>query len=258
MRDDERGDADEQALYDGREQSWVKHFILRKYLERFAHIVGSKWSPITYVDGFSGPWNTQSSDFKDSSFAIALEELRKARATLKTRDIELGIRCFFIEKNKTAYQHLHSFGQATTDAEVRTENCDFEEAIPEIVRFIKAGGRGGFPFIFIDPKGWTGFSMDEIRPVLELAPGEVLINFMTQHIRRFINSPQEELRESFERLFGSGDIRDEIIGLAKEPSGNNFSRRLPSCELAYPFASPSQGQLWLPSCGGFHKSLQNG
>ena len=44
----------------------------------------------------------------------------------------------------------------------------------------------------------------------------------------------------------------------KEPSGNNFSRRLPSCELAYPFASPSQGQSWLPSCGGFHKSLQNG
>ncbi|EPX58345.1 hypothetical protein D187_004101 [Cystobacter fuscus DSM 2262] len=216
MSDAEKGGANAQALYDGRDQTWVKHFILRKYLERFAHIVGSKWNPITYVDGFSGPWNTQSSAFEDSSFAIALEELRKARNTLRARDIELGIRCFFIEKNRAAYQHLDSFAKATTDAEVRTQNCDFEEAIPEIRRFIEAGGKKGFPFIFIDPKGWSGFAMDKIRQLLELEPGEVLINFMTQHIRRFINSPQEVHRESFERLFGRGEIQEEIIGLTKQ------------------------------------------
>jgi len=28
--------------YAGREQSLVKHYILRNYLERFAHIIGSK------------------------------------------------------------------------------------------------------------------------------------------------------------------------------------------------------------------------
>ncbi|MCY1023986.1 three-Cys-motif partner protein TcmP [Pyxidicoccus sp. MSG2] len=224
MRDDERGDADAQELYDGRDQSWVKHFILRKYLERFARIVGSKWSPITYVDGFSGPWNTQSSAFKDSSFAIALDELRRARDTLKAREIELGIRCFFIEKNRAAYQHLHDFAKTTSDADVCTKNCEFEEAIPEILRFIRAGGRSGFPFIFIDPTGWTGFAMDEIRPLLELEPGEVLINFMTKYIRRFVNSPQEVHRESFERLFGSGQIREEIIGLAKQDREDRLVR----------------------------------
>jgi len=69
-------------LYEKREQSQVKHYILRKYLERFAHIVASRWSSITYVDCFAGPWNVRSPDFKDSSFAIAIEELRKARDTL--------------------------------------------------------------------------------------------------------------------------------------------------------------------------------
>jgi three-Cys-motif partner protein len=42
--------------YDGREQSLVKHFILEKYLQRFAHIIGSWANTITYIDCFSGPW----------------------------------------------------------------------------------------------------------------------------------------------------------------------------------------------------------
>jgi hypothetical protein len=54
-------------LYVEREQTLVKHFILRKYLERFAHIVGTFADAITYVDCFSGPWNVRSEELKDSS-----------------------------------------------------------------------------------------------------------------------------------------------------------------------------------------------
>jgi three-Cys-motif partner protein len=71
------------SLYEGREQTLIKHFLFGKYLERFAIIVGSWADAITYVDGFSGPWNTRSSKLEDSSFAIALAELRKARDVLK-------------------------------------------------------------------------------------------------------------------------------------------------------------------------------
>lgn len=70
-----------EEIYDRREQTLVKHLILRRYLEGFAHIVGSRWSSITYVDGFAGPWNVRSEQLEDSSFVIALEELRKARET---------------------------------------------------------------------------------------------------------------------------------------------------------------------------------
>lgn len=54
-------------LYAGREQTLVKHLILGKYLERFAHIIGSHWNSITYVDCFSGPWNVKSDNLSDSS-----------------------------------------------------------------------------------------------------------------------------------------------------------------------------------------------
>ena len=80
-----------ETLYRGREQTLVKHFILRKYLERFARIVGTFADSITYVDCFSGPWNVRSEELKDSSFAIALEELRKAQATLSEGVSTLGI-----------------------------------------------------------------------------------------------------------------------------------------------------------------------
>jgi three-Cys-motif partner protein len=203
-------------LYAGREQTLVKHFILQKYLERFAHIVGSRWDVLTYVDCFSGPWNARSEKFEDSSFAIALGELRKARDTHAQRGRTIGLRCFFLEKSRTAHAKLKEFADNIADAEIKTRNAALEESIPAIVDFVRSGGAKAFPFIFIDPTGWTGFAMNNIAPLLQLNPGEVLINFMTGHIRRFLDSPQEETQASFKQLFGSAEFRSKVQGLAHQ------------------------------------------
>jgi three-Cys-motif partner protein len=142
-------------LYTGREQTLVKHFILQKYLERFAHIVGSYWDVLTYVDCFSGPWNARSEKLEDSSFAIALKELRNARDTLaKPPGRPVQLRCFFLEKNRAAYAKLKEFADGVGDAKIETRNATLEESIPEIVDFVKRGGARAFPFVFIDPTGW--------------------------------------------------------------------------------------------------------
>ena len=86
----------EADLYAGREQTLVKHLILGKYLERFAIIIGFSWSSITYVDCFSGPWKSRSEELKDTSFSIALAELRKARETHRASGSDLRLRCFFL------------------------------------------------------------------------------------------------------------------------------------------------------------------
>jgi len=203
-------------LYSGREQTLVKHFILQKYLERFAHIVGTYRNSLTYVDCFSGPWNVRSDRFEDSSFSIALQELRKARDTHTPRGRQLRLRCFFLEKDPAAYAKLDAFAKGVQDAEVRTLNATLEESVAEIVRFVRADGQQTFPFIFIDPTGWSGFEMDTITPLLKLNPGEVLINFMTGHIRRFLDSPQEQTQASFKRLFGSAGFQEKIQGLARQ------------------------------------------
>lgn len=201
-------------LYIGREQTLVKHIILKHYLERFAIIVGWHWDTLTYVDCFSGPWNVQSDDFKDSSFAIAIEQLRKARDVHKKRTGKtLKLRCFFLEKTPSAYTKLKQFADQITDVIIETKNKKLEDAIHDILKFVQEGGPTSFPFIFIDPTGWSGFALEPITPLLRLNPGEVLITFMTEHIRRFIEWQQKQNQESFLKLFGSGQFKDKLKGL---------------------------------------------
>lgn len=204
-------------LYTGREQTLVKHVILQQYLERFAIIVGTHKDTLTYVDCFSGPWNVQSEDFKDSSFSIALEQLRKARRVHQDRTGRtLRLRCYFLESNRSAFTKLRQFTEKITDVEIEPQHKKLEHAIPFIQEFVRKGGSQSFPFIFIDPTGWTGFEMDTIAPLLKFEPGEVLINFMTGHIRRFIDYPEEVNQQSFVRLFGSEEFREKVKGLAQQ------------------------------------------
>jgi three-Cys-motif partner protein len=201
-------------LYEGREQTYVKHVILDHYLAKFAHIIGSWADTITYVDGFSGPWNSVSEEFKDSSFWIAIERLREARRNLQeSSGRTFKIRCFFVEESQSAFNKLQSFTQAITDVEVKALRSTFETAIPKIVEFTSKLPGTNFLFLLLDPKGWTGFSMDKIRILLEREPSEVLVNFMTSHIKRFLELEDDVTQEQFGQLFGDRNFRSVIAGL---------------------------------------------
>ncbi len=45
--------------------------------------------------------------------------------------------------------------------------------------------------------------MDRITPLLNNARGEVIVNFMYDHINRFLNDTRPEIEASFHRLFGT-------------------------------------------------------
>lgn len=201
-------------LYAGREQTLVKHTILRSYLERFAHIVGYHWDTITYVDCFSGPWNEHAADLHDTSFYIALQQLRSARKHLRDSGRDFALRCFFLEKDPARYRQLERFAGTVSDAEVKTRNAALEDSVDDILAFVHRRQHDAFPFIFIDPTGWTGFAMPTIQPLLQLKPGEILINLMTGHILRFIEHSDPTLQRGFDALFGSSEYRAEIAGLA--------------------------------------------
>lgn len=198
--------------YAGREQTLVKHAVLRTFLSRFAPIVLSRWQSITYVDCFSGPWNAHTDDLSDTSFAIALEELRKARDVQQAGGRSVGLRCYFLEKDKNAYAKLSAFAAAASDATIETRNATLEQSVDQIVDFVRHGGNQTFPFVFIDPTGWSGFAMDTIAPLLRLEPGEVLINLMTKDVRRFIESPEQQTQTSFKRLFGHRGVKELVSG----------------------------------------------
>src|SRR5262249_47024230 len=118
--------------------------------------------------------------------------------------------------NRDAYAHLEQFARAVTDAEVQTRNLTLAEARDEILSFVRSGSARSFPFLFIDPTGWSGLDMEVIRPLLQLTPSEVLINFITDYIRRFVESPKDETADSFDRFFGRAGLRERILGI-KDP-----------------------------------------
>jgi three-Cys-motif partner protein len=228
-------------LYEGREQSKVKHEFLHKYLDRFAHIIGSWSESITYVDGFSGPWNSRDAQLKDSSFAIALRHLRQAAANLTGKGKLQRIRCVFVEKDARAFAQLKGFAEANQghNVEILALHSSFEDVIDDVVKFIRRDRRT-FSFTFIDPKGWTGFAIRRIEPLLKLRPGEVLVNLMTSFITRQVETAN--IRHQFEELYGSSDVIDRVKGLTGldriDACVNEYCRAI-SRVGGFPFVCPA-------------------
>lgn len=190
--------------YRGREQTYLKHFFLERYLERVAYKVGSFAQEFVYVDGFSGPWRTEDPGFEDSSFIIAINKLRHVKEGLGKIGRYPKVRCVFVEPDRKAYSHLQRATSTVADIEVATLNSEFEAAIPEILDLVA----GSFSLVFIDPSGWTGFGLRQIARILRHRPGEVLVNFMFDYINRFLDTSSPEM--SFDDLFGGPGWKDVI------------------------------------------------
>jgi three-Cys-motif partner protein len=188
--------------YSDREQTQTKHFILRRYLQALAFKV-LRYFDIVYVDGFSGPWRTQTENFEDSSFMIAINVLKDAQQQILSQTGRRPkVRCFFSENSRDAFAKLDRaitpFNKPKEDFEIRTYYGDFEDAIPDIQAFI---GRA-FPLIFIDPTGWTGYSFERIKPLFGRPKCEVLINFMYDFVNRAASMVDVKTISSLDPILG--------------------------------------------------------
>ena len=183
--------------YIGREPAFIKHELLRQYLERLAFNVLSSYDDFAYVDGFSGPWESQKENFGDTSFMIALRTLRKVKKILAENGRDVRIRCLFIENDKKTYEKLKSAvtGYDGID-DIQTKNGAFELLVEDVVKFI---GRS-YALVFLDPKGWSDTPYTKIARVLSYEPGEVVINFMYEFANRAL--PQERHQKDFDEWFG--------------------------------------------------------
>src|SRR6266566_3595891 len=75
------------AAYVGKEVGFIKHELLKTYLERLFLIIGMAAprlgvNELCYVDCFAGPWKDESEDLGSTSIAISLQILDKCRQEL--------------------------------------------------------------------------------------------------------------------------------------------------------------------------------
>lgn len=200
-----------------REQSGIKHYALRLYLEAATRILGATRN-LKYVDCCAGPWEAHAPDYVDTSFSIAISTLKKAVVELAGRQRSPRFSCLLIEKKASAFAELKAFASQsdTLAMPVRAENWNFTERTADIVRY--CSGSNSFPFIFIDPTGWQLAGISKIRPLLQLNPGEVLINLMSSFIGRFIKDNKTDFSDLLGKDFpalrslSGAELESAIIG----------------------------------------------
>lgn len=167
--------------YVDREQAYVKHVFLERYLEALFHKTGNAYNHIVYVDGFAGPWQSADENFEDTSFGIALCALRKSKATLQAqRGRNVRMTALLVERRQTSHAQLLTLQPRFQDVEIKAYHGGFIETVPALLQAIP---RNAFAFFLIDPKGW-GIPLEKLRPLLSYPKSEVLFNFMFDFINR--------------------------------------------------------------------------
>lgn len=199
--------------YRGREQSYIKHTLLTKYLDRLGHKIGSRWDCINYVDCFAGPWRSVDPACSDTSFGIAVKVLAKCQENLTKIGKDLRLRFCFIESDKKSFDALCRFRdqEQSNKLEIVVLRGEFEEHLAKLRAFVAEGGTKAFRFLLVDPKGWTGFALKNVAPLLETRSAEVLVTMMTYHIRRFVR--QEAHADQFDELFADKTVAPEAARL---------------------------------------------
>jgi three-Cys-motif partner protein len=153
--------------YAGREQAYVKHVFLERYLEALIFKTASTYNHIVYVDGFAGPWQSANEQFEDTSFGIALNALRRAKETWKKAGRALKMTALLVEQNAKAHALLLTIPPKYPDITIKTYAADFVSVIPSIMNDIPGDA---FAFFLIDPKGW-GIPLMKLQPMLAAKVG---------------------------------------------------------------------------------------
>jgi three-Cys-motif partner protein len=193
--------------YQGREQAYLKHTILKAYLQRLFMIIGRKEPVINYVDCFAGPWSEESETLEDTSIGISLQLMKDASdALVNIFGRSVKFRALYIEKDRKAYKKLECFLAGFSHPSVSAEciNGDFTIHTEEIAEWTNHA----FTFFFVDPKGWKkGISSNNLTPLLNLKKSEFLINLMYDFFNRAVSIDSH--REDVNAILGESYVAPE-------------------------------------------------
>jgi len=199
------------ANYHGREQAYVKHYLLEKYLSRWGYKTGSRWNPLVFVDGFAGPWGAQDKGFADASFGIGIKALNEAVNGLQLkRQIKTRGLCVFVEKKPKPFARLDKFAKDNSTDRVKAVALKgrFIDQIKRIDEEVAAVGANPFKFVFLDQKGWAATPMAKLKPFVASRPCELLFTLMTSFLTRFVD--RVDLVPSYDALYGRPGVLDKI------------------------------------------------
>jgi three-Cys-motif partner protein len=184
----------------------AKHKILRYYLGAWFAIMaeGSPERRFVFLDGFAG--RGRYNDGQPGSPLIALEVLLDH--PLFERWSQKDFTFIFVEPDNGNFDNLcaelegfwSDRGGQPSNVRVLTLPQTFEDAAEGILESL--GGKSLAPtFAFVDPFGWKGLPLDVISRLLAYDKCEVFVNFMIDHVNRFVEVG--DVQSSIQELFGT-------------------------------------------------------
>ena len=213
--------------YRGREQAYVKHRLLEAYLEKLFMIVGLGakalgLKELAYVDCFAGPWGDESDAIESTSIAISLRVLTKCRTALLRLGVDLSFRALYVEKDRKAFARLKQYLDSREPDGIEAEALegDFTDLVPAIQEW---ANRESFAFFFIDPKAWRPVSVGVLRPLLQRAHSEFLINLMYDFVNRAAS--MADMKKQVGELLGESVEVEGLSGSEREKTLLGVYRR---------------------------------
>jgi len=177
-------DDDREHFEDYREQTQVKHSILRAYLSAYYHILKRWNNNLVYIDGFAGPGcylqRTTGETF-DGSPILALQLIAN------NDDFSKQVSTIFIESDPVLFDQLKDRVEGFYKAHPNIRKPiyrlgTFSDTLNEILG--ELGGKLAPTFLFVDPCGVSGASFDTIRAVMVNDKCEAFIFFNIDGVRR--------------------------------------------------------------------------
>lgn len=186
----------------------AKHEILGRYLAAWFPILSTYHSRIVYIDGFAGPGRYAKGE--NGSPVIALNVAVNHRKAIAGEVV-----FWFIDEREDRIEHLRQeLGTITvpTHFKVISESGKFHEKFGEVLNSIDAGNDTLAPtFAFIDPFGFSGIPFSMIERLLRCKRSEAFITFMVDAINRFLDHPEDKVRQHIVDAFGG----EEAVQIAK-------------------------------------------
>lgn len=197
--------------YDGREQALVKHTFLDTYMPAQIPKIVSWADEFVYVDLFAGPWQSNSGDYSDTSFGIALRRMTEAKAKQRELGRSVKMVAHLVEKDPENYPKLLEAVKLFPEVQSYCYPGAAEQHANTIADAIPSRA---FRFVVIDPKGVP--DVRSFRCVIEPDRTEVLLNFMFQFANRFAGSRDRmpTLEGWLGDLPGESEWRSKIAGLS--------------------------------------------
>ena len=248
--------------YHGREQTWLKHLVLKEYLSKWGYKLGSagrkRHTRLWFVDCFAGPWETKTDDVRDSSVSIGLRVLNEVVAEWRAKGASVSAEAIFVEASPKSYRALSAHVEGNRgNVEAHVLPGEFGAQVAEIEKLLGNDAA----FIFVDPTGWKGVGMEHIARLADRPFRDVMINFMFQYLNRFKGEEDRDwLRQQVCEFFGIED-NAELRGLSESELLGVYRTRLKelsnlsfALDLAIP--DPTRDRTFFHLvCAGRHRDV---